>query len=92
VLPGPEYKRHVLRLYDECVLQCRSVYSESLFYSSAGHKPQRHTKVLFMPLSDDGQTVNLVFVAQVFLYIDAGVRERHFIDAPPYREIVHVPL
>ena len=92
VLPGPEYKRHVLRLYDECVLQCRSVYSESLSYSSAGRKPQRHTKVLFMPLSDDGQTVNLVFVAQVFLYIDAGVRERHFIDAPPYREIVHVPL
>ena len=92
VLPGPEYKAHVLGLYDQCVLERRAVYSESLFYSTVGYKPQRHTKVLFMPLSDDGATINLVFVAQVFFYIDDAVRARHFIDAPPYREIVHRPL
>jgi hypothetical protein len=92
VLPGPEYRAHVLRLYDQCARERRAVYSESLFYSTVGFKPQRHTKVLFMPLSEDGETVNLVFVVQVFLYIDDTVRARHFIDAPPYREIVHIPL
>jgi hypothetical protein len=92
VLPGPEYKAHVLRLYDECVRERRPVYSESLFLSAIGLKPQRHLKVLFMPLSDDAKTVNLVFVVQRFFQLDDGVRQRHFLDAPPHREIVHAPL
>lgn len=92
VLPGPEYKAHVLRLYDKCVLERRPVYSESLFLSPVGYKPERHLKVLFIPLSDDGERVNLVFVIQRFFYIDNAVRERHFLDAPPHREIVHAPL
>lgn len=91
VLPGDEYKAHVLRLYDECVQARRALYSECLFLSLDG-APARHTKVLFMPLSEDGGSVNMVFVVQVFLYIDQATRERHFLDAPPYREIVHFPL
>jgi hypothetical protein len=92
VLPGPEYRAHVLRLYDECVRERRPVYSESLFLSNIGLKPQRHLKVLFMPLSEGGERVNQVFVVQFFFYVDTAVRERHFLDTPPHREIVHAPL
>lgn len=91
VLPGDDYKAHVLRLYDECVRERRALYSECLFLSPEG-APARHTKVLFMPLSEDGSSVNMVLVVQLFFYIDPETRERHFLDAPPYREITHVLL
>jgi len=91
VLPGVEYKAHVLALYDECVQARRALYSECLFLSPERH-PARHTKVLFMPLSEDGESVNMVIVIQVFFYLDEMTRERHFLDAPPYREIAHILL
>jgi len=92
VLPGREYKAHVLGLYDESVRNRRALYSECLFMSAARNAPERHTKVLFLPLSEDGDVVNIVFVVQIFLYIEQATRERHFLDAPPYREIVHALL
>jgi len=92
VLPGPEYKAHVIALYDECVGRRRSLYSECLFMSPQRRAPERHTKVLFMPLAEDGETVNMVFVAQVFFYIDRATRDRHFIEARPYKEIAHALL
>jgi hypothetical protein len=92
VLPGPEYRNHVLGLYDESVQKRQALSSECLFLSPAQLAPERHTKVLFMPLSEDGDTVNMVFVLQIFLYIEHATRERHFLDSPPYREIVHVLL
>ena len=92
VLPGREYKAHVLRLYDESVRNRRALYSECLFLSAARNAPERHTKVLFLPLSDDDSVVNIVFVVQIFFYIEQATRERHFLDSPPYREIVHVLL
>ena len=57
VLPGPEYKAHVLGLYDGCVRARRPLYSECLFISLE-QAPERHTKVLFLPLSHDGERVN----------------------------------
>ena len=92
VLPGPDYKAHVIALYDECVRTRRALYSECLFLSLQQQGPERHTKVLFLPLSDDGASVNIVLVGQVFFYIDAAVRDRHFIDTPPYKEIAHALL
>jgi hypothetical protein len=92
VLPGTEYRAHVLGLYDKSVRERRALYSECLFFSPARHEPERHTKVLFMPLSADGETVNMVFVVQVFFYIDPATRERHFVEARPYKEITHVLL
>lgn len=92
VLPGPEYRAHVLGLYDETVQNRRALYSECLFFSPARRDPERHTKVLFMPLAPDGATVNMIFVMQIFLYIDRATRERHFVDARPYQEIVHTML
>jgi hypothetical protein len=90
VLPGPEYRTHVLDLYDECVRTRRALYSECFFISPQQRAPERHRKVLFLPLSDDSETVNQVLVVQVFLYIDDATRQRHFIDARPYKEIAHV--
>ena len=92
VLPGPEYCAHVIALYDECVRARRPLYSECLFLSPDRQGPERHTKVLFLPLSDDGESVNIVLVGQVFFYIDAAVRERHFIDTRAYKEIAHALL
>ena len=92
VLPGPEYKTHVLALYDECVRVYRALYSECLFISPQHRGPERHIKVLFMPLSDDGEQVNQILVAQVFLHIDHDMRQRHFLEPRPFKEIekVHV--
>lgn len=92
VLPGPDYCAHVLALYDECVTRRRPLYSECLFFSPARREPERHTKVLFMPLSPDGERVNMIFVIQVFFYIDRATRERHFVEARPYKEITHILL
>jgi hypothetical protein len=92
VLPGPDYSAHVLALYNECVKTRRALYSECLFFSPARHEPERHTKVLFMPLSSDGDTVNMIFVIQVFFYIDRATRERHFVDHRAYKEITHTLL
>jgi hypothetical protein len=91
VLPGAD-KALVLGLYDECVRERRALYSECVFLSSARRAAERHTKVLFLPLSEDGETVNIVLVVQLFVYIAEATRERHFIDAPPYREITHILL
>ena len=92
VLPGVEYKAHVIGLYDECVGERRALYSECLFLSPGRQAPERHTKVLFLPLSEDGTSVNIVFVVQIFVYLSQTTRARHFIDAPPYREITHILL
>ena len=92
ILPGPEYKTHVLRLYDECVQSHRALYSECLFISPQGRTPERHIKVVFLPLSEDGVTVNQIMVIQVYFYMDLSTRERHFIDVRPFKEIVHALL
>jgi hypothetical protein len=87
-----EYRAHVLRLYDECVRERRALYSESLFLAPGGRAVERHTKVLFMPLSEDGATVSQVFVAQIFLHIDQNTRDQHFVIARPFKEIAHALL
>jgi len=92
VLPGPEYKAHVLGLYDECVRSRRALYSECLFVSPQDRVTERHTKVLFLPLSEDGECVSQVLVAQVFLYLDPVARQRHFLEARPFKEITHTLL
>ena len=92
VLPGAEYKDHVIALYDECVGAGRALYSECVFLAPLGAAPERHTKVLFLPLAEDGANVNMVFVVQVFFYIERVIRDRHFIDVRAYKEIAHALL
>ncbi|MBI3515921.1 MAG: PAS domain-containing protein [Proteobacteria bacterium] len=92
VLKGSEYRAHAVRLYDECARERRPVYSESLFLSPAGGAIERHTKALFMPLSEDGAAVTQVIVAQVFLYLDQQTRDQHFLVARPFKQIVRARL
>ena len=92
ILPGPEYKTHVLRLYDECVQSRRPLYSECLFISPQDRRPERQIKVIFLPLSEDGLRVHQILVIQVYFYIDPSARERHFIDVRPFNQIAHALL
>jgi hypothetical protein len=92
VLKGDEYKPYVLDLYDEIVRECRPCYTESIFLSLQDGATERYTKRLMLPLSDDDSTVNIIMVVQVFFYIDQNTRNRHFIDARPHKETLHVLL
>src|SRR5579872_5062410 len=83
-IKNPEYRAHGLGLYEQCVHDHRPIYSESLFLSSEGGAVERHTKAVFLPLSDDGVTVNRVFVAQVFDYLDRTTRDQHFLRDHPF--------
>jgi hypothetical protein len=58
----------------------------------AGGAIERHTKVAFMPLSDDAGTIIQVFVAQTFVYVDQKTRDQHFLVARPFKQIVSVRL
>jgi hypothetical protein len=62
VLSDSAYKAHVNALYDECVRDRRAIYSEGFFLSPRDRAVERHTKILFMPLSNDGKIANQVFV------------------------------
>ena len=92
VLPGAEYRTHVIALYDECVRTGRALYSECVFLSPYEEAPQLQTKILLLPLAENGATVNMVLVVQVFFYVDRAVRDRHFIDVWPYKEVAHALL
>jgi hypothetical protein len=92
VLTGVQLRNHVVALLDECVRERRPLYSECLFFSSEGGLVERHTKRLFLPLSQDGESVNMIFKLQIFIHIDPMARERHFIEARPFKEIAHTLL
>jgi len=70
----------------------RALYLECLFVSPQDRLTERHIKVLFLPLTEDGECVNQVLVAQVFLYLDPVARQRHFLEARPFKEITHTLL
>jgi hypothetical protein len=92
VLPGPEYKAHVLGLYDECVGARRPVYTEIVYLSPARGNVERHLKALFMPLSEDGDAVNQVFVIRAFVHLDPNARHQHLLHGRPYKQITRVVL
>jgi len=85
------YRAHVIGLYDQCVKERRPLYSESLFFQTEA-AIDRHVKVLFLPLSDDGATVNMIFVMQVIDFIDEKAWNNHFTSTKPHKEIVHAML
>lgn len=91
-IAGAEYRANVIGLYDECARERCALYAESLFLSPTGGAVERHTKVAFMPLSEDGMTVNQIFVVQTFVYIDQETRDQHFLVARPFKQIVRVRL
>src|SRR5260370_36282844 len=50
VLPGCEYKAHVIALYDECIGSRRALYSQCLFMAPGRRGPGRPTNDSFLPL------------------------------------------
>ena len=85
------YKDHVIALYDQCAGECRPLYSESLFYQNRDII-DCHVRVVFLPLSNDGATVNMIFVIQVIAFINEEIRNNHFTLIKPHKEIVHETL
>lgn len=85
------YRAHVVGLYDQCVAERRPLYSESVFFRQ-GAILDRHVKVIFLPLSSDGATVNMIVVVQVIRYGDELAKKRHLASMNPHKEIVHVLL
>jgi hypothetical protein len=92
MIPDPDYRKHVLGLYAECLRERRAVFSECLFFSPRELMPERYRKALFMPLSQDGERVNMVFLIVTFTHITEEARDRHFLDAVPYKELAHALL
>jgi hypothetical protein len=92
VITDAPYRSFVIGLYAECVGKRRPIYSETLFGAKAGHGTGREVRVAFMPLSDDGARVNMVFVAQRVTFADDAMRDRHLLDASPFKEVVHAEL
>jgi hypothetical protein len=86
-----QYKTHVIGLYDQCVRECRPLYSESLFFKTED-TIDHHLKVLFLPLSNDGTTVSMIYVIQVIEFIAKQTRDDHFTSIKPHKEIVHAML
>ena len=92
VLAGTGFKAHVLGLYDQCVGARRPLYSEYLFRSPDDPPIERYSKVLFLPLSQDGITVNIVFVLRIVICADPATHEGQVLDTRPYRQVVHTLL
>jgi hypothetical protein len=90
-LKDDQYRAHVVGLYDQCAEERRPLYSESLFFQ-LGDAVDRHVKVIFLPLSNDGATVNMVLVVQIIRYRDDLVQKNHLSAVNPHKEIVHVLL
>jgi hypothetical protein len=54
----------VIPVYDECVRERRPVFLENTFLAPDEERVARHSRVLFLPLSEDDETVSMVLVIQ----------------------------
>ena len=70
-LPPPIAKQ-VIPVYDDCVRARRPVILENTFLASDQERVARHSRVLFLPLSEDDETVSMVLVIQIFAAIEPG--------------------
>ena len=59
------YRRYVVGIYEEMAWRRRAMYSENGF-SLEGRDTQMSVKRISLPLSNDGETVNMVLAAHVF--------------------------
>ena len=65
-MTGPVGAR-IIAIYDECVRTRRAIYFEIEFLDDELNGLRRHSKMVFAPLSVDGQVVNQIIVFQVTL-------------------------
>jgi hypothetical protein len=71
----PQLADHIIPVYDECVRERRPVFLEQIFYTPDREQVARHSRVLFLPLSEDDETVSMVLVIQVFAVLEAGATD-----------------
>ena len=72
----PSLAIHVVPVYDECVRARRPVFLENRVLAPDKERVARHSRVVYLPLSENGQTVSMVLVVQVFVAIQPGTEER----------------
>jgi hypothetical protein len=88
VLPAPsEHGEYVIGLYLQAVTTRRPIYSENIFTVIEGAYPKL-TRRLILPLSRDGETVDMALVGHAFEYDLSRLRAMRR-DAPALvREVV----
>jgi hypothetical protein len=67
----PPLADQVIPVYDECVRECRPLFLENTFLSPDKERVMRHSRVLFLPLSEDDAKVSMVLVIQLFIAIES---------------------
>jgi hypothetical protein len=88
---GPAGAR-IIAIYDECVRTRRAIYFEIEFLDGELNWLRRHSKMVFAPLSLDGQMVNQVIVFQVTLAASRLTKGNHDAYDGQYKEIAYAPL
>jgi hypothetical protein len=83
----PPLADQVIPVYDECVRERRPVFLENRFLAPEGDRVARHSRVLFLPLSEDDETVSMVLVIQIFVAIQPDAQEAFDPWATQYIEI-----
>lgn len=87
---SPPVGPHVLGLYRECVETRRPLYVE--LELNLPSRSRRVSRILYMPLADDGARVTQVFCLHILVRLFPGRGEELDLWAQPYRELVHEPL
>ncbi len=59
------YRRYVVDIYEETARHCRPLFTENSFDLEGQHAPML-TRRITLPLSSDGETVNMVLSGHVF--------------------------
>jgi len=77
----------VIPVYDECVRERRPVFLENAFLAPDGKGVEGHSCVLFLPLSEDDETVSMVLVIQHFVAVEAHIADTFNPWATEYTEI-----
>jgi hypothetical protein len=83
----PPLADHVVPVYDECVRARRPVFLENTFLAPDRERVARYFRVLFLPLSEDDETVSMVLVIQHFVAIEPGAMSTFDPWATQYTEI-----
>ncbi len=83
----PPLADQVIPVYDECVRERRPVFLENTFLTPDKERVARHSRVLFLPLSEDDETVSMVLVIQLFVAIEASTSSAFDPWATQYIEI-----
>jgi hypothetical protein len=68
----PALAERIIPVYDDCVRERRPVFLENTFLVPDTERVARHSRVIYLPLSEDDQTVSMVLVVQVFAAIEPG--------------------